>query len=141
MPDLPTAIGTDTVGGQLQFKEGAMPLQTKSLDSPEETRPIENGTVEIVHLGPGTVMRTIFQPGWKWSESVKPVAGTDSCQAPHFGYCVSGRMHVVMDDGEQMDVGPGDALEIPPGHDAWVVGDEPYVGIDVTGGDSYARGS
>jgi mannose-6-phosphate isomerase-like protein (cupin superfamily) len=111
------------------------------MDSPDETRPIDKGTVEIVHLDRGTVMRTIFEPGWSWEECVKPVAGTDSCQTHHFGYVVSGRMHVVMDNGDEMDVGPGDALEIPPGHNAWVVGDEAYVGIDVTGGETYARGS
>jgi quercetin dioxygenase-like cupin family protein len=118
-----------------------VPLQAKTLDSPDETRPIEDGTVEIVHLDRGTVMRTIFRPGWRWSKSVKPVAGTESCQTHHFGYCISGRMHVVMDSGNEIEIGPGDALEIPPGHDAWVVGDEPYVGIDVTGGETYARGS
>jgi quercetin dioxygenase-like cupin family protein len=116
-------------------------LQSKTLDSPDETRPIEDGTVEIVHLDGGMVMRTIFEPGWRWSKSVKPVAGTESCQTHHFGYCISGRMHVVMDDGQEIDIGPGEAIEIPPGHDAWVVGDERYVGVDVTGGSSYAGGS
>jgi mannose-6-phosphate isomerase-like protein (cupin superfamily) len=114
-------------------------LQHKALSSPDETRTIEKGTIEIVHLDKGTVMRTVFQPGWRWSECVKPVAGTDSCQTHHFGYCISGRMHITMDSGEEMDVGPGDAIEIPPGHDAVVIGDEPYVGIDVSGADTYAR--
>ena len=113
----------------------------KPLDSPDETRPVDNGAVEVVHLGAGTVMRTTFQPGWRWSESVKPFAGTESCQTHHFGYCISGRMHVVMDGGEETDIGPGEALDIPPGHDAWVVGDEPYVGIDVTGGETFAQRS
>lgn len=113
--------------------------QHKPLDSPDETRPIEKGTVEIVRMDGGTVMRTIFEPGWRWSECVKPLAGTESCQTHHLGYCISGRMHVVMDGGEEMDVGGGDAIEIPPGHDAWVVGDEPYVGVDVTGAETYAR--
>jgi quercetin dioxygenase-like cupin family protein len=113
--------------------------QHKPLDSPDETRPIEKGTVEIVHLDAGSVMRTTFEPGWRWSECVKPVAGTDSCQTHHFGYCISGRMHIEMEGGEAMDVGAGEAVEIPPGHDAWVVGDEPYVGVDVTGGETYAR--
>jgi len=114
-------------------------LQHKALSSPDETRTIEKGTIEIVHLDKGTVMRTVFQPGWRWSECVKPVAGTDSCQTHHFGYCISGRMHITTDSGEEMDVGPGDAIEIPPGHDAVVIGDEPYVGIDVSGADTYAR--
>jgi mannose-6-phosphate isomerase-like protein (cupin superfamily) len=113
--------------------------QHKPLDSPGETRPIEKATVEIVHLDGGTVMRTTFQPGWRWSECVKPVAGTDSCQTHHLGYCISGRLHVVMDGGDEIDVGPGEAVEIPPGHDAWVIGDEPYVGVDVTGAETYAK--
>jgi mannose-6-phosphate isomerase-like protein (cupin superfamily) len=113
--------------------------ERKSLDSPDDTRPIEDGTVEIVNLSGGSVMRTTFEPGWKWSKSVKPIAGTDSCQTHHLGYCISGAMHVVMDDGSEIDVGPGDAVEIPPGHDAWVTGDEPYVGVDVTGASTYAQ--
>jgi mannose-6-phosphate isomerase-like protein (cupin superfamily) len=115
-------------------------LQSKPLDNPDETRPIEKGTVEVVHLPSGSVMRTTFQPGWRWSECVKPVAGTDSCQTHHFGYCISGRLHVVMDDGSELDIEPGSAVDIPPGHDGWVVGDEPYVGIDITGAETYARG-
>jgi mannose-6-phosphate isomerase-like protein (cupin superfamily) len=113
--------------------------ERKSFDSPDETRPIENGTVEVVQLPGGTVMRTTFQPGWRWSESVGPIAGTESCQTHHFGYCISGRMHVVMDGGEELDIAAGDAIEIPPGHDAWVVGEEPYVGVDVTGGQTFAQ--
>jgi quercetin dioxygenase-like cupin family protein len=114
-------------------------VQHKSLDQPDETRPIEKGTVEIVQLDVGTVMRTTFEPGWRWSECVKPVVGGDSCQVDHFGYCISGRMHVRMNDGDEMDVGAGDAIRIPPGHDAWVVGDEAYVGVDFTGGPVYAK--
>ena len=74
--------------------------------------------------------RATFQPGWRWSESVKPIAGTDSCQVPHNGYVVSGRIHIKMDDNTEFEAGPGDAYEIPAGHDGWVIGDEPYVGID-----------
>ena len=114
--------------------------ERKALGAPDETRPIDDGRVEIVGLeGGGTVMRTTFEPGWQWSTSVKPAVGGDSCQTDHFGYCISGRMHVVMDGGEEMDVGPGDAMRIPPGHDAWVVGDEPYVGVDFKGGGEYAK--
>ena len=114
-------------------------VQQKSLDQPDETRPIEKGTVEIVELDVGTVMRTTFEPGWRWSECVKPVVGGDSCQVDHFGYCISGRMHVRMNDGDEMEVAAGDAIRIPPGHDAWVVGEEPYVGVDFTGGAVYAK--
>ena len=105
----------------------------------DESREFPKGKLEMATVGGTTVGRATFQPGWRWSESVKPAAGTDSCQTHHFGYCISGHMHVVMDDGQELDVGPGDALEIPPGHDAWVVGDDAYVGIDITGAATFAR--
>jgi quercetin dioxygenase-like cupin family protein len=114
-------------------------VQRKPLDQPDETRPIDKGKVEVVELDRGTVMRTTFEPGWRWSECVKPVVGGDSCQVDHFGYCISGQMHVQMNDGDEMDIGPGDAMRIPPGHDAWVVGEEPYVGVDFQGGAEYAK--
>jgi hypothetical protein len=114
-------------------------LEKKSLDQPDETRPIDKGIVEIVELDGATVMRTTFEPGWRWSECVKPVVGGDSCQVHHVGFAMSGRMHVVMDDGSELDIGPGEAMQIPPGHEAWVVGDEPYVGVDFKGGAEYAK--
>jgi quercetin dioxygenase-like cupin family protein len=114
-------------------------LEKKSLDQPDETRPVDKGSVEVVELEGATVMRTTFEPGWRWSESVKPIVGTDSCQVHHVGYVISGRMHVRMDDGEELEIGPGDVLQIPPGHDAWIVGDEPYVGLDFQGGAEYAK--
>jgi uncharacterized cupin superfamily protein len=85
------------------------------------------------------MMRTTFEPGWRWSECVRLVVGGDSCQVDHFEYCVSGRMHGVIDDGDELDTGPGDAMRIPPGHDAWIVGDEPYVGVVFKGGGEYAN--
>ena len=116
-------------------------MQRKSLDSPEETRPFEGGTgqLELVNMAEGPVGRATFNPGWRWSEHVKPIAGTDSCQAPHLGYYISGRMNVVMDDGQEMEFGPGDFAIIPPGHDAWTVGDEPCVVIDSQGFADYAK--
>jgi cupin domain len=113
--------------------------EQKSLDKPDETRPVDKGKVEIVELAGRSVMRATFEPGWKWSECVKPKVGGDSCHVDHFGYCVSGKLHVKMDDGEEFELGPGDASRIPPGHDAWVVGDDPYIGIDVTGAEEYAK--
>jgi quercetin dioxygenase-like cupin family protein len=112
-----------------------------SLDSPEETRPFADGKgkVELVNLAAGPVGRATFEPGWKWSEHVKPIAGTDSCQAAHMGYFVSGRMKVVMDDGEEIEYGPGDFGVMEPGHDAWILGDEPCVVIDWQGFADYAR--
>jgi quercetin dioxygenase-like cupin family protein len=114
-------------------------LESKSLDQPDETRPVDKGNVQIVELDGATVMRTTFEPGWRWSESVKPKVGTESCEVHHVGYVISGRMHVRMDDGQELEVGPGDVLQIPPGHDAWIVGDEPYVGLDFKGGAEYAK--
>ncbi len=102
-------------------------IQRKALDQPDETRPIEKGKIEIVEFHEGTVMRATFEPGWRWSECVKPVVGGDSCQVDHFGYCISGRLHVRMNDGDEVEIGAGDASRIPPGHDAWVIGDEPHV--------------
>jgi quercetin dioxygenase-like cupin family protein len=113
----------------------------KSLDAPDETRNFEagKGKLQLVNTDTGAVGRATFEPGWRWSEHVKPIAGTDSCQAPHLGYFISGRMHVVMDDGEETDFGPGDFSVIPPGHDAWIVGDEPCVVIDWQGFTEYAK--
>ena len=116
-------------------------LRRMSLDAPEEVRAFEGGTgqLELVNLDAGPVGRATFKPGWRWSEHVKPIAGTSSCQAAHTCYFVSGRMAVVMDDGEQLEYGPGDFAIMPPGHDAWIVGDEDCVVIDWQGFADYAR--
>ena len=111
----------------------------KSFDNPEETRNIEKGKVEVVNLGDVQAMRVTFEPGWKWSECVKPVAGTDSCEVAHLGYALSGKMVVRMDDGSEFEVGAGEVCSIPPGHDAWIVGDETCVFIDFQGGATYAK--
>ncbi|MCU1344769.1 MAG: cupin [Acidimicrobiia bacterium] len=116
-------------------------LIRKSFDKAEETRPFEgnSGQLQLVNLDEGAVGLATFKPGWRWSEHVKPIAKTDSCQAAHTGYFVSGRMKVVMDDGEEMEYGPGDFAIMPPGHDAWIVGDEPCVVIDWQGFADYAK--
>jgi quercetin dioxygenase-like cupin family protein len=116
-------------------------MTRKNLDSPEETRPFEEGMgqVEMVNLDAGPVCRGTFNPGRRWSKHVKPIAQTESCQAAHMGYYVSGRMKVVMDDGEETEFGPGDFAVIPPGHDAWVVGNDPCVVIDWQGFADYAK--
>ena len=107
-------------------------LQRRNLDSPDEIRTFDNGKTEVVTLGDFTASRLVLEPGWRWSENVKPIAGTDSCQVLHTGYQVSGRLHVRLDDGTEAECGPGDAYVIPPGHDAWVVGDEPVVSVDMS---------
>ena len=114
-------------------------LRSASFDAPGETRTFENGRADLVTLGDATLGRFTFEPGWRWSESVKPLAGTDSCQSHHMGVVVSGRMHVEMGDGASTEIGPGEAYEIPPGHDAWVVGEEPVRIVDWYGASNYAR--
>lgn len=114
-------------------------MQMKDLSRPEETRTFEKGRLDLVTLGNVTFGRATLQPGWKWSTSVKPVVKTKSCEAPHLQYHVSGRLHVVMDDGSEAEYGPGEVALIPPGHDAWVIGDQPVVILDITGMANYAK--
>ncbi|WP_371676995.1 cupin domain-containing protein [Streptomyces sp. NBC_01276] len=116
-------------------------LVRRSFDSADETRPFEGGKgrLDLLQTADGPVGRAVFEPGWKWSEHVKPLAGTDSCESAHTGYVVSGRIQVVMDDGESGEYGTGDFLQIAPGHDAWVLGDDPCVVLDWTGYGSYAK--
>src|SRR5689334_1952738 len=105
-------------------------FEVKTLDKPDERRDFPRGHLEAVHMSGLDFAVGTFEPGWRWSESVGPIAGTASCQVHHNGYCVSGRMQVRMDDGGEREVGPGDVFVIPPGHDAWTVGDEPCVVYD-----------
>lgn len=114
-------------------------IQKKNISEPEETRKFPKGRVDLVTLEGVTFGLATFEPGWKWSESVKPIAKTESCQVSHTGYQLSGNMHIVMDDGTEEDFGPGTVGVIPPGHDAWVVGDEPVVILDITGMGNYAK--
>lgn len=113
--------------------------ETKSYTRPEEVRSFEKGRMEVIALAGVTFGRATFEPGWKWSTCVKPVAKTESCQSAHLGYQLSGRMHIVMDNGAEKDIGPGEVFSIPPGHDAWVVGNEPVVMLDITGAGDYAK--
>ena len=116
-------------------------LQKKNLDSPDETRTFEKGKVQVTTLGEFNASRFVLEPGWRWSENVKPIVGTDSCQVLHTGYQVAGRLHVRLEDGTEAEVGPGEAYVVPPGHDAWVVGDEPVVTVDMSRGtaEEYAK--
>jgi hypothetical protein len=115
-------------------------VEVKSFDSPDETREFEGkGRAHVLELGGHTIGRATFEPGWKWSNNVKPIAQTDSCEVSHLGYCVSGRMKVYMDDGSEQEVGPDDVFAIPPGHDAEVIGDEPCVMLDFGEFGDYAK--
>ena len=111
----------------------------KGFDSPDEVREFPHGKGEIINIGGGEVGRYTLEPGWRWSEHVKPVAGTDWCEAPHFQYSVSGTVRVKMSDGTEFDVGPGEVSVLEPGHDAWVVGDEPAIIVDWGGAHTWGK--
>lgn len=117
-------------------------VQELDFDSPDETRTPDKTRVDVVRTdGGATAARIAFEPGWKWSECVKPVAGTEKCQVHHVGFIQSGRMHVAHEDGTELELGPGNAYEIMPGHDAWVVGDERCIAFEFESraAEEYAR--
>ena len=113
--------------------------EVKNFATPLEVREFPKGKVELLMVGGVLVGKATFYPGWRWSSSVQPLVHTKSCEAPHFQYHISGRLHVVMDDGSEFDCGPGDVALLPTGHDAWVVGDEPAVIVDFQGMIDYAK--
>jgi quercetin dioxygenase-like cupin family protein len=114
-------------------------FEVKSHDLADELRTPSKSRVEVVRLEGYTLGRMTFQPGWRWSECIKPVVQTESCQNSHVGYVVSGRLTIATKDGSKKSVGPGDAYAIPPGHDAWVEGNEPFVCIEVLSAEQYAK--
>jgi len=114
--------------------------ELKNFETPDEVREFPGGRLELIKIGGATIARATFQPGWRWAESVQPIAKTKSCEAPHFQYHLSGVLHVVMDDGTAFDCRPGEVSLLPSGHDAWTVGDEPAVVIDFQGMIDYAKG-
>lgn len=113
--------------------------ERKDFKSPDEVRTFEKGKAEIVNIGGGVVGRLTLEPGWRWSQHVKPIAKTQWCEAPHFQYQISGRLHVAMADGTEFDTMPGQVVTLPSGHDAWVVGNEPVVIVDWHGARNYAK--
>lgn len=114
--------------------------EVRNMDTPDEVRPfVDKGHVQVVTIGGTTVGRAVYEPGWRWSEHVKPLAGTDSCEQSHLGYVISGRMRVALNDGSEADIGPGDVFAVPPGHDAWTVGEHPCVLVDFAGMAQYAK--
>jgi hypothetical protein len=117
-------------------------VETGDFGSPDETRTPDKTRVDVVRLGGSTAARLRLEPGWRWSESIKPVVGGERCDKHHVGLMQSGRMHVVHDDGTEQEIGPGQAYMIEPGHDAWVVGDEPVVAFEFESqtAEEYARG-
>jgi hypothetical protein len=110
----------------------------RSFSNPDEQREFSRGILDLISVGPLTFGRETLQPGWRWSKDVRPIAGTDRCEFHHVGFQVSGRWVCEDRDGTQIEIGPGDIFDTPPGHDSWVVGDEPYVSLHFTGGERYA---
>lgn len=122
---------TGAMTGRMQVKHGNQPDETRNF--------VACGHADMHRMGNGVVMRAVFEPGWKWSQHIGPIAGTKSCQASHLGYVISGRMRIRMDDGTESEIGPGDFFEAMPGHDAWVIGDEACVLVDFAGYEAYAK--
>ena len=116
-----------------------MRLQRKRFSEASDVRTFRNGKVEVVELDDAAVGRMSYEPGWRWSKDVKPLVGTDGCQSHHLAITLSGRLRIAMPDGTELEVGPGEIFEAPPGHDAWVVGDVPWVAVDFQAMRTYAR--
>jgi len=119
----------------------AVNLELISFDEPAETRHFEKGRFELYRVGPATIGRATYEPGWRWSEHVGPTAGTATCQVEHVGLVLSGQAAVRMDDGTERVMSAGEFFYVPPGHDSWVVGDEPYVSLHILGSEDYAAPS
>jgi hypothetical protein len=119
-------------------KEVAMELEIRRFDQPTETRTFERGAFELLTVGGMSIGRASYEPGWRWSEHVGPLVGAELCEVEHVGMVISGRAAVRMADGRELVMGPGDVFAIPPGHDSWVVGDEPYVSLHLLGASGYA---
>lgn len=111
----------------------------KNFGTPDEVREFPKGRLELINIGGATIGRGIFEPGWRWAESVQPLVNTRSCEAPHFQYHVSGILRIKMDNGTEFDCKPGDVSLLPSGHDAWTVGDEPAIVIDFQGMIDFAK--
>jgi len=113
--------------------------ERKDLAKPDEVRSFEKGRLELVNINGGVVGRLVLEPGWRWSEHVKPLAGTQWCEAPHFQYHAAGRLRVVTSQGDEFDVHPGEVTSLPSGHDAYVLGEDPVVIVDFFGALHYAE--
>jgi hypothetical protein len=124
----------------MHAKEAGMEkAEHRNFRKPDDIREFPKGRLELINIGGATVGRAVFEPGWKWSTSVQPLAKTKSCEAPHFQYHVSGVLRILMDDGTEFDCRAGDVSLLPSGHDAWVIGDQPAVVVDFQGMIDYAK--
>jgi class 3 adenylate cyclase len=123
----------------MSWREGRMRLQRRRFSEPSDVRTLPRGRIDVVELDDTVVGRMTYEPGWRWSVDVRPIAGTETCQYHHLGVTLSGRVRAQMPDGTELEIGPGDVFEIPPGHDAWVVGDEPWVSVDFEAMRTYGK--
>jgi hypothetical protein len=114
-------------------------VEARDFASPDETRTPDKTTVEVVKLAGGEIGRYTFEPGWRWSECIKPIVKTDTCQVEHIGYALSGTLHIKHEDGTELEVTAGDVYRVAPGHDAWTVGDEPAIFVEFQGAANYAQ--
>lgn len=114
-------------------------LDRRAMDSPDETRRPAKATIQVSNIGGHSIGRFTMEPGWSWAESVKPIVGTEHCEKSHVGYCVSGEMEVWTTQGDRVRIVGGDAYTIPPGHDARIVSDEPFVGLEWESAETYAK--
>jgi len=121
--------------GEIAMKK----VEQKSFEKPDDVREFDHGEAAILEIGEAQIGRLTLQPGWRWSKDVKPIAGTEWCEAPHFQYHISGTLHIQMADGTEFEAHPGDVTTLPQGHDAWVIGDEPVVVVDWFGASNYAK--
>lgn len=121
------------------IKPGPGMAEHKSFNKPEEVRNFKMGMLEVITVNGAKLGRATFQPGWRWSTSLKESSKTHSCEAPHYQYHVSGVLRILMDDGTTFDCKPGDVSSLPMGHDAWVIGKEPVVVVDFQGMVDYAK--
>jgi len=116
-----------------------MRLQRRRFTEATDVRTIPRGRIDVVELDDWVVGQMTYEPGWRWSVDIRPIAGTDACQYHHLGLTLSGRLRAQMSDGTELEIGPGDVFEIPPGHDAWVIGDEPWVSVDFEAMRTYGK--
>src|SRR5919197_4197550 len=132
-----STLGTSTRGARAMTAMTA--YEHKDLGTPDEVRSFPKGRLELINVEGGAVGRLVLEPGWRWSQHVKPIAATEWCEAPHFQYHVAGRLHILMADGTEFEAGPGEVTALPAGHHAGVVGDEQVVVVDFYGASNYAR--
>ncbi|MCI2419516.1 cupin domain-containing protein [Saccharopolyspora sp. K220] len=129
----------DATKEQKMTTQHAQSVECRSFDEPDEVREFEHGRIEVLNMAGGAIGRLVLHPGWQWSQHVKPIVGTEWCEAPHFQYHVGGTIHVQMSDGTEFDAGPGSVSSLPQGHDAWVVGNDDVILIDWYAASDYAK--